>query len=325
MKKLFLRDLFNDSNAKGLRIFVVSLAAGAAMGVSAVAGAWVQSRLDKAPVLSLDQEYAIAEQVSRDSEYVRQNVGLLAQKLGDLQAKVIAMDGLGKRVAEAAGVSYTDPEIQASLDQGATPVMDDLTSGAVAAWSAEGVGKQLDSLTQQLLEQKDVLAMLDLVLTKRVGVEASLPTLAPVDIPYSSSSYGWRRHPVTGRHALHEGVDFAAPKGTPIHAASGGVVTEARYVTGYGKLVEINHGNGLITRYAHASSINVKIGDLVNKGQLIARVGSTGRSTGSHLHFEVRMAGHPLDPTLFLASQQPSEQLVVDAASELDAIAPQVR
>src|SRR3546814_6252017 len=103
---------------------------------------------------------------------------------------------------------------------------------------------------------------------------------------------------------MHEGLELAAPKGTPTHAASGGVVTEARYVPGYGKLVEVSHGNGLITRYAHASSINVKVGDLVEKGQLLARVGSSGRSTGPHLHFEVRMAGHPLDPTLFLARQE---------------------
>lgn len=99
---------------------------------------------------------------------------------------------------------------------------------------------------------------------------------------------------------MHEGLDFAAPRGTPILAASGGVVTEARYVPGYGKMVEINHGNGVVTRYAHASSISVKLGELVTKGQQIARVGSTGRSTGNHLHYEVRVAGYPLDPTLFL-------------------------
>src|SRR5690606_17134884 len=123
-----------------------------------------------------------------------------------------------------------------------------------------------------------------------------VPTIHPVDAGYSSSAIGWRRHPVTGRHTLHEGMDFAAPTGTPLLAASGGIVTEARYVPGYGKWVEINHGSGLVTRYAHASAIPVRLGDVVEKGQLVARVGNTGRTTGAHLHFEVRMAGQPVDP-----------------------------
>lgn len=325
MKKLFMRDQLVDSNGKYLRITVISLMAGAAMVVSAVAGAWVQSQLSVRPALDPEQSRVIAEQASRDSAYIRENVSLLAAKVGDLQAKLISMDGLSKRVADVAGVSYTDPEIQANMEQSTAPVMDYITDEQGAAWTAQGLGQQLDSLSQQLSDQKDWFAMLDLVLTKRAGTEARLPTFSPVNYPYLSSSFGWRRNPVTGRHAMHEGLDFAAPKGASIYAASGGVVTEARYVPGYGKLVEISHGNGLVTRYAHASSISVKQGDVVEKGQAIARVGSTGRSTGSHLHFEVRMAGHALDPTLFLAKQQATDQLVAHAAAGHDAIGPQVR
>src|SRR5690606_4289013 len=280
-----------DSNRKGLRVVAIVLLCVAALGASAAAGAWMQSRLTPRPVLSADQERIIADQLSRDSAYVRENVGQLAARVGDMQARLIAMGGLSKRVAEAAGVSYTNPEVPASLAQPAYAVMDDIHTGATgisdtasprsdAQWTAEGLGRQLDLLTRQLSEQKDWLGMLDLVMTKRAGAETGLPSFQPVDYPYLSSSFGWRRHPITGRHVMHEGLDFAAPKGTPIHAASGGVVTEARYVTGYGKLVEVNHGNGIITRYAHASSINVKQGDLVEKGQMIARVGTTGRSTG---------------------------------------------
>ncbi|WP_049790244.1 M23 family metallopeptidase [Pusillimonas sp. T7-7] len=315
-----------DSTAKGLRGIAVALLVVCAMGASAMAGAWIQAQRSVRPVLSAQQERVISEQVLRDSAYVRQNVNLLASKVGDLQAKLIAMGGLSKRVAEVAGVSYTDPEVQASIEQvGMSSVMDDISTEHGASWSAEGLGRELDMMTQQLSEQKDWFAMLDLVLTKRTGVEASLPTYMPVNYPYLSSSFGWRRNPVTGRHTMHEGLDFAAPKGTPIYAASGGVVTQARYATGYGKLVEISHGNGLVTRYAHASSFNVKVGDLVEKGQQIARVGSTGRSTGSHLHFEVRMAGHPLDPTLFLARPQTPGQLVTDASGATQAITAQVR
>lgn len=321
-----MRNRSVDSTAKGLKGVAVALLVVCAMGASAMAGAWIQAQRSVRPVLSAQQERVISEQVLRDSAYVRQNVTLLASKVGDLQAKLIAMGGLSKRVAEVAGVSYTDPEVQASIEQvGMSPVMDDISTEHGASWSAEGLGRELDMMTQQLSEQKDWFAMLDLVLTKRTGVEASLPTYMPVNYPYLSSSFGWRRNPVTGRHTMHEGLDFAAPKGTPIYAASGGVVTQARYATGYGKLVEISHGNGLITRYAHASSFNVKVGDLVEKGQQIARVGSTGRSTGSHLHFEVRMAGHPLDPTLFLARPQTPGQLVTDASGATQAITAQVR
>lgn len=326
MRNLFIRNRSVDSNANGFKAVAAAVLLAAAMGASALAGAWVQSQRSPQPALSADQEKIFSEQMSRDSAYVRQNMNLLASKVGELKARLIAMDGLSKRVAEAAGVSYTDPEVQASLEQAAMPaVMDDITAEPGASWSAEGLGRELDTMAQQLVEQKDWFAMLDLVLTKRTGVEASLPTYMPVNYPYLSSSFGWRRNPVTGRHSMHEGLDFAAPKGTPIHAASGGVVTQARYAPGYGKLVEISHGNGLITRYAHASSITVKVGDLVEKGQFIARVGSTGRSTGSHLHFEVRMAGHPLDPTLFLARQQDTEQLVADASEATGTVAPQVR
>lgn len=285
----------------------------------------MQSHINARPVMNADQERVITEQASRDSAYIRQNVNLLASKVGDLQAKLITMDTLSKRVAEAAGISYTDPEIYASLEHATVPVMDYITDEQGAAWTAQGLGRELDSLSTQLSEQKDWFAMLDLVLTKRVGIEAGLPTYTPVNYPYLSSSFGWRRNPVTGRHAMHEGLDFAAPKGAMIHAASGGVVMQARYVPGYGKLVEIDHGNGLVTRYAHASSIKVKQGDLVEKGQEIARVGSTGRSTGSHLHFEVRMAGHALDPTLFLAKQDAPAQVVADASKTVEAIVPQVR
>ncbi|WP_237174078.1 M23 family metallopeptidase [Paracandidimonas lactea] len=268
--------------------------------------------------LTPDQERIIAERLSRDSAYVRENVSQLAAKVGEMQAQLISVGALSKHVAKAAGVAYTDPEVQANLAHQVPAVMDDIhADSGISEWSAEGLGRRLDILSAQLSEQKDWLGMLDLVLTKRAGAQNWMPSYKPVDYPALSSSFGWRRHPVTGRHTMHEGLDFAAPRGTPIHAASAGVVTEARYVPGYGKMVEINHGNGLVTRYAHASSINVKLGALVEKGQMIARVGSTGRSTGSHLHFEVRMAGHPLDPSLFLPAETNTEpdSLIADAAN----------
>jgi murein DD-endopeptidase MepM/ murein hydrolase activator NlpD len=126
------------------------------------------------------------------------------------------------------------------------------------------------------------------------------PPRAVTPLPYLSSAFGWRRHPITRRHSLHEGLDFAAPHGTPIVASASGVVLSARMQPGYGRMVEIDHGRGLVTRYAHASQLLVKPGQAVRRGQLIARVGSSGLATGPHLHFEVRVDGRPVDPRIFL-------------------------
>jgi len=322
---VLLKGLSGESAAKGLKLPLAAALAVFGLGLAAGAGAWVQARVNPPAALSATQERALADLAVRDSNYIRGNVDLLAAKVGDLQAKLIAMEGVSKRVAQVAGVSYTDPEIQADLTQAQATVMDYITPDDAALRSSESLGRELDRLQQQVALQNDRFAMLDLALTKRAGVEASLPTYQPVSYPYLSSSFGWRRNPVTGRYAMHEGLDFAAPRGTPIRAASGGVVTEAGRVSGYGKMVEINHGNGLVTRYAHASRLDVKAGDIVEKGQVIANVGTTGRSTGPHLHFEVRMAGHPLNPTLFLAKAQPGPTAVADASEQVEAILPKVR
>ncbi|CAM4355760.1 M23 family metallopeptidase [Kerstersia similis] len=249
------------------------------------------------------------EQILRDSAFLRDNVGMLAGKVGDLQARLATLDGLGRRLANRAGLRVPDGEFHSGATGGALSpvdgVMDD-TDGAAAAqrYSAEDIGRLLDELQRKLEEQSGMYTVLDAALTRQGADMARMPTRQPLaeKYPYLSSSYGWRRNPVTGRMSMHEGLDFAAPSGTPIVAASGGVVVESGYHSAYGNMVEIDHGDGLITRYAHARKLLVKNGDLVAPGQQIAEVGSTGRSTGPHLHFEVRMAGQALDPKLFLAA-----------------------
>lgn len=117
------------------------------------------------------------------------------------------------------------------------------------------------------------------------------------------SGFGVRADPFTGRAALHSGLDFPADNGTPIVAAAGGMVASTEWHPQYGQLLEIDHGRGLVTRYAHLSKLHVRQGDLVKRGQRVAEVGSTGRSTGAHLHFEVLVDGAPQDPARFLARQ----------------------
>jgi len=164
--------------------------------------------------------------------------------------------------------------------------------------------RQINATQASLTRQNEYLSMLDMSLTQQAASMAKHPTEMPIEsYPYLSSSYGWRRNPFNGQLSRHEGLDFSAPQGTPIRAATGGVVRTVTMQSGYGKMVEVDHGEGLITRYAHAKVILVKVGELVMRGQMIARVGSTGLSTGPHLHFEVRRDDKALDPRVFLAGQ----------------------
>ena len=127
-----------------------------------------------------------------------------------------------------------------------------------------------------------------------------MPTAAPVAMGWNESNFGWRIDPFTGQNAMHEGTDFMVDSGTPIHAAAGGVVVVAQFHPQYGNMIDIDHGNGFTTRYAHASKLLVKVGDVVQRGAVIALSGSTGRSTGPHVHFEVRYKGVAQNPNRFL-------------------------
>jgi len=166
---------------------------------------------------------------------------------------------------------------------------------------AADLGARIEALLDRVARLDAVKGLLDTLSVERAAGQQRLPTLQPVsDHPYLSSGFGWRRHPLTGERTLHEGIDFAAAPGTPILAAAPGRVVRAGDYGGYGKMVDIDHGNGLVTRYAHASVVRVRVGQLVRRGQRLGDVGSSGRSTGSHLHFEVRIAGQAVDPRLFL-------------------------
>jgi murein DD-endopeptidase MepM/ murein hydrolase activator NlpD len=141
----------------------------------------------------------------------------------------------------------------------------------------------------------------------------TIPTTLPVAMGYYSSNYGYRLDPINGRSTFHTGVDLIANTGTPVLAAAGGVVATSAYNSEYGNMVDVDHDNGLTSRYAHLSKSLVKVGDVVMKGQVIAHVGATGRVTGPHLHFEVREKGIPLNPNKFLSMGK--NDMVIKASS----------
>jgi len=219
-------------------------------------------------------------------------------RLGELQAQMLRLDGLGERLAKLAGLK---PQELPSLQTGKVPGR----GGAESSLPARPLSVQeftdlMAKLAQQVDARTDQLGVLEALLVRDSTNRKFLPTLLPVVDGWFSSNFGYRIDPFTGLQSFHEGVDFPADTGTPIVAAASGKVIAAGYHPQYGKIVEIDHGNGLLSRYAHASQVYVSEGDLVMRGQRVATVGSTGRSTGPHLHFEVRLNGVPQNPARFL-------------------------
>jgi murein DD-endopeptidase MepM/ murein hydrolase activator NlpD len=268
-------------------------------------------------------------QGEHDAAFLRDGIAQLAGRVGALQARLSRLEALTRRFAGAAGYAGNPPlpfDFAAAAAAGGvlTPV-DAANLGeaggapALDPGSAQALGQRLDALLARASGRLAGLQDMNRQAAWPNALAATLPVAMPVaGYPWLSSPYGKRRHPVTGLDAMHHGVDLAAPAGTPILAAAAGLVRDARQAPGYGKWVEIDHGGGYISRYAHASSLLVQQGDWVSRGQLIARVGSSGRSTGPHLHFEVRLAGQTLDPRLFIARQATAPPAPFAARAALD-------
>lgn len=230
------------------------------------------------------------ETVQRD-RFLRENLDVLARRLGEIQAKVIQLESLGERVSGLAGISSALPK--STQGKGGALVL----GHPLSILELESTLANLEQLTDK---RTDTLTMIESRLLDKKIRGLMLPTGLPIKEGVVGSSFGWRVDPINGQSALHTGLDFQADQGTPILAAAGGVVVSQEYHPAYGNMLEIDHGNDLITRYAHASKTMVKKGDLIKRGQLIAEVGTTGRSTGPHLHFEVLVNGTPQDPQKFL-------------------------
>lgn len=304
-----------NGGQRAIGVGLLATVAGAVIALAGAAGALTQAYLTSEPPATITVSSTDTPESARAAAAARQSVTMLSERLGALQARMTGIETLGRRVAEAAGVEYTDPAVQGGL-AGAAAIVSEGAPPGEGTLSAEALGRELDEMLIGLSGETDRMTVYDLALTHRSAEVARLPTTMPVtDFPYLTSSYGWRQHPLTGRYTVHEGLDFSAPPGTPILAAAGGVVVESSFHPSYGNMVEIDHGDGLMTRYAHAQALLVKRGDLIERGQLVARVGSTGRSTGPHLHFEVRLAGQALDPKLFLGAPRGAPPQLAEASA----------
>lgn len=219
------------------------------------------------------------------------NIDVLSMKLGRMQAQLMRSNALGQRLAEMAGLDKSEFDFseEPALGGIASPLETDRPKLA-------NVMQSLEYLSERLEQEQMELVLLENVMNERELQQALDPKGWPVKGGYISSAFGKRNDPFTGRKAFHKGVDIPAKPGTPIHAIGAGVVIYAGKKSGYGRMVEIDHGNGYTTRYAHVSKTLVNVGDRVSKGTDVAEVGSTGRSTGPHLHLELLKNGKQVNP-----------------------------
>ncbi len=256
------------------------------------------------PVVSQIVKLVVRDEFAQRDRFMRENLDAMAQKVGEMQAKLVKLEAIGDRVSGLAGVKPADlpapmrPGARAHGGEGGPYV-------PVASPSLDQLNAMVSSLDLRADENTDVFTMIESRLFEKRLQALMIPNTRPVS-GLVGSGFGFRSDPFTGRVALHTGLDFPTDVGTPILAAAGGLVLSSEYHAQYGNLVEVDHGRGLVTRYAHTSKILVKAGDLVKRGQVIALVGNSGRSTGPHLHFEVMVDGVLQDPAKFLTAVEPA-------------------
>lgn len=241
----------------------------------------------------LSQQQSIVDLTRRA---LQQNLDALALRLGQMNAHVVRLDALGTRLTQMAGLKDGEFDFTTAPSLGGPeePLAD------TEFTKITGVVSALDVLDEQLADRNRQLTVLeDLLLNSKLHDEVH-PEGRPVTQGYISSRFGSRTDPFTGRRAFHKGVDFAGRAGAEVVAVASGVVIWSGERYGYGELVEINHGNGYVTRYAHNADNLVAVGDTVRRGQVIARMGETGRATGPNLHFEVLLNDAPVDPLTYI-------------------------
>jgi len=292
------------ARARSVSLSLRHLMGSALLALAAVLGAtaglyWLTLRYAAEVPLPALQRLVLSAQeaeAERSRAFVQQNLNAMAVKVGEMQAQLTRLDALGERLSTLAGVKDFRFTEAPGLG-GAAPTLMPPQNLSLADFS-----EKLTVLSRQVENRNDMLGVLEAQLFEQAVKKKLMPTMMPVRASYNPSGFGRRVDPFTGQWAMHEGIDFIADKGSPIVAAAAGIVMFAGLHPQYGYMVDIDHGNDLVTRYAHSSKLLVRDGDVVQRGRKIAEVGSTGRSTGPHLHFEVRFRGVAQNPGKFLVS-----------------------
>ncbi|ARU90767.1 M23 family metallopeptidase [Pseudomonas sp. M30-35] len=242
---------------------------------------------------ALDEQRAEVGAVRVDAQ---RQLDAFAVYVAELQARLTRLDALGERLTELADIDSSEFDFSLNVGQGGAE-----DAYGSAAYAPPAFMSTLDDLALQLDSREQQLEVLEQLLAERRLTEAEYLAGRPVLQGYVSSPFGRRIHPLTGRATVHKGVDFAAKAGSPVISVAAGVVTFSGRKNGYGNVVEVSHADGYTTLYAHNKRNVVQVGDLVKRGQTIALVGSTGRSTGYHVHFEVTKLGRVVNPSSYIA------------------------
>ena len=261
--------------------------------------------LGKSPQASVDlSDWKQALKQHRDDlDYLRQesdaSVEALSSRLGLLQAHVTRIDALGQKLIQMAEIDNGE------FDFSQTPALGGPeTEPPLAAADFNEIHQALEQLGSDLANREYQLIVLEDLLLNRSLMEEVQPSGRPITKGWLSSYYGMRNHPISGKREMHKGIDFAGTMGGEVIAVAKGVVTFAGKRYGYGQVIDINHGNGYVTRYGHNSKLLVSVGDTVEKGFQIAEIGSSGRSTGPHVHFEVLKDGRQVNPMKFIKASK---------------------
>ena len=266
------------------------------------------------PIVGSLVKFVANDEFEQRDRFMRENLNAMAIKVGQMQAKMLQLESLGDRVSGLAGIS---PAELTKPGQGGALV-------SAHPLSMLELQATLDDLEKHTGQRVDLLTVVESRLFDQKIKKMMIPTQRPVADSNIGSPFGWRIDPINGNSALHTGLDFPAGTGTAILAAAGGVVVTQEFHSAYGNMIEIDHGNDLITRYAHTSKVYVRKGDLIKRGQKIAEIGTTGRSTGPHLHFEVLVQGIPQDPQKFLDAGVQAKALGGDKKSLVAEKVPQL-
>jgi murein DD-endopeptidase MepM/ murein hydrolase activator NlpD len=288
-----------------LRHLLATATLGAALVVG-LAGAlyWMSLRFAADLKIPLVQQLVLAVQKGeseRAREFMQQNLNAMAVRIGEMQAQLTRLDALGERLSSMAGIRPQEFRFSEAPGLGGAQS----TTLPPQNLTLTQFNEKVAMLSRQMESRTDMLGVLEAQLFEQAVKKKAMPTMMPVEAPFNASGFGFRIDPFTGQQAMHEGIDFITDVGTPVVAAAGGVVQFAGFHPQYGNMVDIDHGNDLVTRYAHLSKVLVREGELLQRGRRVGDSGNTGRSTGPHLHFEVRFRGVAQNPAKFLLAANP--------------------
>jgi murein DD-endopeptidase MepM/ murein hydrolase activator NlpD len=299
MKRYVLVPLDRRRQVRGNALVGV-LAAAALAIVSGMTGAWLEHQ----GLLNMEIAGAPAKESNKlplstpadgEQQQVDAEIDAVAGQVGEMQAEILRLNALGERLVQMAGLNESEFDFRNPPPQGGPD-----TGLSARPPAIDALAEELAEVLSSLDDRKQKLTLLEELIMERHLGEQSTPSGWPVRSGYISSTFGFRKDPFHGRGAFHKGVDFAGKRGAPVIAVADGVVTFSGTQSGYGNLVEIRHKDGLVTRYGHCQKRLVKEGDLIAQGQTIATIGSTGRSTGPHVHFEVLVSGRQVDPLNYI-------------------------